>query len=166
MTRLQKTSFTYELRLQVEGEYFIQKPTAGTAEPYPLLVFLHGMHHAGELFELAAPPRIARDEGLPLMVVSPVFAGLRWNVDVVLGLIEHVQNRQPIDPGRIYVSGVSIGGLATWELALRRPELPAAIVPICGAGQPWNAFRIAKLPTWAFHGPTWETSYGSKLNRP
>jgi predicted peptidase len=147
-----KQSFSRELRIAVEGEYYVQTPTHSTPPKPPLLIFLHGVSQADTLFELEAPPRIALERGLPLVVVSPLCTETRWNVDAVLALIEEVLERHPVDRGRIYASGVSIGGLATWELALRRPDLLAAIAPICGAGQPWNAFRIAHLPTWIFHG--------------
>jgi len=145
-------SFARELKVAVSGRFYVQPPADKKDQKWPMLLFLHGMNHAATLFELEAPPKLAQGGGLPLAVVSPVFEGLRWSIDMLLGVIEEACDRFPIDMQRIYVSGISIGGLATWELALRRPDLPAAIVPVCGAGQPWNAFRIAHVPTWAFHG--------------
>ena len=48
--------------------------------------------------------------------------------------------------------GISMGGYATWQLAMSMPEVFAAIVPICGGGMYWNAGRLANVPVWAFHG--------------
>jgi predicted peptidase len=147
-----KQSFERDLRLQVRGEYYLQVPVDQTDAALPLLLFLHGMYHADTLFELDAPPRIALEHGLPLIVLSPLCGDMRWNIDTLLGLLDEIRALHPIDSARIYASGISIGGLATWELALRRPDLFAAIAPICGAGQPYNAFRISHIPTWIFHG--------------
>ncbi len=70
----------------------------------------------------------------------------------VRALVDHLVETLPIDPDRIYVSGLSMGGYATWEMAAREPDFWAAAAPICGGGNPaWGA-RLTKLPLWAFHG--------------
>ena len=56
------------------------------------------------------------------------------------------------DPDRTYVTGASNGGYATWDLITYRPDLFAAAIPICGAGDPSQAARIKDLPIWTFHG--------------
>ncbi|MCA1808098.1 MAG: prolyl oligopeptidase family serine peptidase [Lentisphaerae bacterium] len=70
----------------------------------------------------------------------------------VLQILQSVQNEFNIDPDRIYVTGQSMGGYGTWDIILRKPNLFAAAVPVCGAGDPGQAARIAHLPIWAFHG--------------
>ena len=45
-----------------------------------------------------------------------------------------------------------MGGYATWQMAMSRPELFAAIVPICGGGMYWNAGRLKDVAVRAFHG--------------
>jgi len=57
-----------------------------------------------------------------------------------------------VDEGRIYLTGVSMGGAGAWRLASAYPERFAAIAPICGVGDPSTARRLAKIPTWVFHG--------------
>ena len=57
-----------------------------------------------------------------------------------------------VDRDRIYVMGASMGGYATWQLAMSMPECFAAIVPICGGGMYWNASMLVNVPVWAFHG--------------
>jgi len=149
--RVQKHSYSGELRIPVSGDYHLQLPEErGTR--VPLVLFLHGMYEADRIFELVSPPAKARAGELAAAVLSPLSGDTRWSVDFVVGLLDHVCATRPIDPSRIYATGTSIGGLATWEIALRRPSQFAALVPICGAGQPWNAFRIAHVPVWAFHG--------------
>ena len=50
------------------------------------------------------------------------------------------------------VTGVSMGGYGTWQLAAHAPERFAAIAPICGGGNPAWAERLKRMPIWAFHG--------------
>lgn len=52
----------------------------------------------------------------------------------------------------MYLTGLSVGGYGTWLLAAAHPEKFAAIAPICGGGNPADARKLAKLPTWVFHG--------------
>jgi len=60
--------------------------------------------------------------------------------------------RNQVDPQRIYIIGLSMGGYGTWDAIQRRPELFAAAVPICGGGDKRLAKKIAKIPVWAWHG--------------
>lgn len=57
-----------------------------------------------------------------------------------------------LDRNRIYVSGVSLGGYGSWQLISVHPEMFAAAVPVCGAGDPKLAANVADIPVWAFHG--------------
>lgn len=67
-------------------------------------------------------------------------------------LVDHLLATKPIDADRVYVCGLSMGGYATWELAMRHPDFWAAAAPICGAGDPAKAELLGSLPIWAFHG--------------
>jgi predicted peptidase len=67
-------------------------------------------------------------------------------------LIQAIRNEFPIDPARIYVTGISMGGFGAWDALQRHPELFAAGVPVCGGGDRALAPRIAKIPLWIFHG--------------
>ena len=56
-----------------------------------------------------------------------------------------------IDTNRIYLTGLSMGGYGTWFTAMARPDLFAAIAPVCGGGMAWNA-GVLNMPVWVFHG--------------
>jgi len=56
-----------------------------------------------------------------------------------------------IDKKRIYVSGLSMGGFATWDVVMRNPELFAAAVPVCGGADPETAESIKNVPIWTIH---------------
>jgi pimeloyl-ACP methyl ester carboxylesterase len=71
---------------------------------------------------------------------------------VVLLMLDAVMKEFPVDPDRIYLTGLSMGGFASWDLAARYPEKWAAVVPICGGGDPGTAGRFKDLPIWVFHG--------------
>jgi predicted peptidase len=52
----------------------------------------------------------------------------------------------------MYLTGLSMGGFGTWSLAAQYPDRWAAIVPICGGGNPADADKIKHIPCWCFHG--------------
>ncbi|MGH3975867.1 MAG: dienelactone hydrolase family protein, partial [Pseudonocardiaceae bacterium] len=81
---------------------------------------------------------------LPLEPSLPLSATVEL-LDLLLG-------RHSIDPQRLYLIGLSMGGFGVWDLLSRWPERFAAAVPICG-GADENAVVAARaVPVWAFHG--------------
>jgi len=87
------------------------------------------------------------------IVVSPQCPrGRYWLVPVLTGLLEELSSRYRVDEARIYVTGISMGAYGTWRLAAAQPERLAAIIPICGGGDPSTACEMKDLPIWAFHG--------------
>jgi predicted esterase len=71
---------------------------------------------------------------------------------LVLDALAATQKAYHIDPARIYVTGLSMGGYGTWDIIARKPNLFAAAVPVCGGGDPATAPKIARVAVWAFHG--------------
>ena len=140
-------------------QYLLYLPPGYNADPaadWPLLVFLHGSGERGtDVAQVAVhgpPMLIEQGRDFPCVVVSPQCAGAFWDAAAVEAFIENLASRYRIDPCRIYVSGLSMGGYGTWALAERNPDLYAAAVPICGGGNPSLAYRLRDLPLWAFHG--------------
>ncbi|TAE57609.1 MAG: phospholipase [Bacteroidetes bacterium] len=63
-----------------------------------------------------------------------------------------IQNGQA-DPSRVYITGLSMGGMGTFEMVDRHPELFAAAAPICGGGDTRHYSKaVRKIPFWVFHG--------------
>ena len=81
-------------------------------------------------------------------------AGPSEMMQVALAALDQVRTefQEAIDPARIYLTGLSMGGYGTWELAMRHSDLFAAAAPICGGGDEALAERLKTLPIWAFHG--------------
>ena len=68
-------------------------------------------------------------------------------------IVDAVQKQYPnIDPDRLYITGLSMGGYGTWDAIERWPDYFAAAAPLAGAGDPSKASRLVHLPIWAFHG--------------
>jgi predicted peptidase len=74
------------------------------------------------------------------------------SMTLALEALQAVLARYSVDRQRVYVTGQSMGGFATWDAVLRQPALFAAAVPVCGGGDPTEAARISSLPVWVFHG--------------
>jgi predicted peptidase len=71
---------------------------------------------------------------------------------VLLELIGQLKSEYPIDVDRIYLIGQSLGGMGVWDIVAKRPDMFAAAVPICGAGNTDRIDRARDVAIWAFHG--------------
>jgi predicted peptidase len=126
---------------------------------WPLVLFLHGSGERGDDLQLVkkhGPPKlIAAGRKFPFIVVSPQAPkskGRGWEPFELTALLDDVSEHYKVDADRVYVTGLSMGGYGAWSLAAYTPDRFAAIVPICGGGDPALARRLAKLPIWVFHG--------------
>ena len=143
----------------IEMQYLLYLPPAYDKgeEQWPLLLFLHGAGERGddlELVKVHGPPKmIAQGKDFPFVVVSPQCPKDEWwAMDALHDLLNEIVETYRIDTARIYVTGLSMGGYATWGLACTYPERFAAVVPICGGGDPEKAPLMKEVPTWVFHG--------------
>lgn len=155
--------------------YRLLKPS--NPEPgkrYPLILFLHGAGETGtdnkKQLKNSVDEIIKRAEARePIFLLAPQsrgwWAGVHWNLDshvmpekptqnlaAVVALLEQIEKAYPVDPKRIYVTGLSMGGLGTWDIICRYPEKFAAAVPVCGAADTAQAPKLVHLPIWTFHG--------------
>ena len=83
-------------------------------------------------------------------------------------LIEDLIEQQQVDPARIYVTGPSMGGGGSWDIAARRPDLIAASIPLAGHPLSDNALQILadqKVPVWSHHGASDNTNGYDAANR-
>ena len=124
---------------------------------WPLMLFLHGAGERGDDLSLVKkhgpPMHVEQGRNLPFILVSPQCPkGEIWKTDVLIALLDAVQEQYAVDPDRIYLTGLSMGGYGTWELAASYPDRFAAIAPICGGGSRIWAWPLQGMPVWAFHG--------------
>lgn len=151
-----------------------------TLEPgktYPLVLFLHGAGERGDdnkaQLKHGVLPIIEGAEKLgdACFLIAPQCPAGRWwspidrvtmqladaakpnpLLEAVLALVDETRKTQPIDPKRLYVTGISMGGYATWDLLGRVPNKITAAIPICGGGDPALVVKFKTVPLWAFHG--------------
>ncbi|GAH52989.1 unnamed protein product, partial [marine sediment metagenome] len=99
------------------------------------------------------PPKIVEEKDFPFIIVSPQCPKEQWWIAEDLNLLlEKIIRDYRVDTNRVYLTGLSMGGFGAWELAVKYPNKFAAIVPICGGGNPVLVNRIGHIPIWVFHG--------------
>lgn len=142
-------------------EYLLYLPadyeSESSTKKWPLLIFLHGAGERGSDIAVVKkhgpPKRVAEGTDFPFIVVSPQCPpGGFWNTDHLLELVKQVMKEQSVDPDRVYLTGLSMGGYGSWGLAAKAPEMFAAVAPVCGGGDPKTAPNLKDLPIWVFHG--------------
>jgi predicted peptidase len=154
-----KQKLEVQIVKNVKLEYLLSLPKGYRAskEQFPLMLFLHGSGERGSDLEKiklhGLPKMLEAGLELPCIVVSPQCpSDTWWDTEALSALLDHLEKTLRVDPDRIYVTGLSMGGFGTWELAIRNPNRFAAIVPICGGGEPIFTREITHLPVWVFHG--------------
>lgn len=132
------------------------------AKPWPTILFLHGAGERGNdntaQVRVGIGAHIRRHQyHFGFITVMPQCAKGKWWTDRVekayaMAALAKTREEYNVDPTRIYLTGLSMGGIGTWALAAQYPQTWAAIVPICGLADPSAAPKIAHLPCWCFHG--------------
>ncbi len=135
---------------------------------YPVILFLHG---AGE---------IGSDNSLQLNNIKNMFTYNAdyisqaillcpqtpewWSFDrdyyedgkgtlsSAINLLKEIQNKYSCDKNRIYLTGLSMGSFATWDVLERYGDMFAAAVPVCGGGNEMNASAYVDIPIVMYHG--------------
>lgn len=152
-------AFEAQVRKRVGLRFLLFLPAgyAKSKQRWPLLIFLHGSGERGDDLEhvkVNGPPKIvAMQKDFPFVVASPQLPeGMIWDTDALNALLDQLLAQLKVDPERVYLTGLSLGGHGTWSFAAQYPERFAAIAPISGVGNPAQACRLKEVPIWAFHG--------------
>jgi predicted peptidase len=125
-------------------------------------LFLHGSGHTGtdgrrQLTGALANAIRIREREFPFIAIFPQSHAGSWEAASpdgfrAIAILDEVSRSHSIDRSRVYLTGLSMGGEGTWSLAAAHPDRWAAIVPLCGGGDPAIAGRIKHIPCWCFHG--------------
>jgi predicted peptidase len=159
--------------------YRLLIPDADRQRKYPLVIFLHGSGERGSDNDAQLKwgvMNFATDQNMlahPAIVIAPQCperqtwssvtpdknrTGMTLNTEpskpmrLLIGLILKLKATMPVDTNRIYITGLSMGGYGTYDALERYPNLFAAAVPVCGAGDTSRAASIAHIPMWIFLG--------------
>jgi predicted esterase len=144
----------------VDTKHLLYIPAGYEQDPdrqWPMIVYLHGAGARGDdlakIQRAGLPRRLLTEKDFPFLVVSPLCAAGHWWLPVeVVTLMDEIIAEHRVDPDRVYLTGVSMGGFGSWQTAVEFPNRFAAVAPVCGGGDPADAARIADVPIWAFHG--------------
>jgi predicted peptidase len=160
---------------------FYEPSNLETGKKYPLVLFFHGAGERGidnryqfyrfrdvnhfwekyPCFIIApqCPPKVGGQDGESTWVQTGFGAPSHtmkavppWPMHLAMELLDKTIIENPIDTNRIYVTGLSMGGFATWDILQREPDKFAGAVPVCGGADLAFAPRLAKIPIWVFHG--------------
>jgi len=153
-----------------------------TSEQYPLVVFFHGMGERGSHNDrqLTHGSKLFRDSlhRYPAIVIFPqcpetdYWANLyrpdkggadrtfdffysdapNPSMSLTIKVVEDLLQQSYVDNLRLYASGLSMGGMGTFEFAYRLEDKLACAMPICGGGPPDKAADMIDVPFWIFHG--------------
>ncbi len=139
--------------------YFPDNYEAASDEKFPLLLFLHGGGESGDSLVAVkrnGPPKlIARGKQFPFLILAPQNPHKRkwWNTAAVMQLLDTIVTEHNVDPKRVYLTGLSRGGGAAWEIVVQYPEKFAALAVVCGMTPlPYASWIDKKMPIWVFHG--------------
>ncbi|RYY66000.1 MAG: phospholipase, partial [Chitinophagaceae bacterium] len=178
----QPTRFSRQSFVSDKGDtlrYRMLEPDYNKGRRYPLVIFLHGSGERGNDNEAQLKwgvSAFASDENMsqfPAYVIAPQCpAGQQWGhfnnfgdvqgarldaapskpMELVLALVRKLCAQGIIDTTRIYLTGLSMGGIGTFDALQRYPKLFAAAVPVCGGGDLSGAPVFAGVPIWIYHG--------------
>lgn len=157
--------------------YRLYSPDLEPNASYPLILFLHGAGERGEdntaqlAYGVADILSYIRANEPAFLLAPQCPSEMRWanirgrltrqpslpefpsqSLKLTLELLETFIENNPVNPDRSYLTGLSMGGFGTWDLLMRRPNLFAAAIPICGGGDAAKAALIRHIPQWIFHG--------------
>ena len=139
---------------------FVEYVSDNKDEKLPLIVQLHGAGERGsgnddlKLVERLGFSNVISEISVNCRIVMPQCPeGTFWvaKLESLIEFIEQIIEEYNVDTSRVYLTGLSMGGYGTWYTAMARPDLFAAIAPVCGGGMAWNA-DVLTMPVWAFHG--------------
>ncbi|TXF84705.1 prolyl oligopeptidase family serine peptidase [Neolewinella aurantiaca] len=126
---------------------------------WPLVLFLHGGGESGndlEKVKVHGPTKhIAAGKQFPFVTLAPQNKYVRgfWDIAALGHLLDDFVAKHRIDEDRIYLTGLSRGGLGAWMLAMQNPGRFAALVPVCGAvPASYDIWIPEDLPVWIHHG--------------
>ena len=155
--------------------YRMYVPTAYTgAKAFPLIVALHGLGGTEDSFfdnyDKRLPP-LAEQHGYILVAplgyrvdgsygwglgTAPADPNVRRTQDLseqdVMQVLQRVRQQYKVDENRIYLMGHSMGGIGTWKIAPKFPDIWAALGPIAGNGAPDTLDKIRHIPEIIVHG--------------
>lgn len=132
---------------------------ADSEKKWPLVIFLHGAGERGDdlqgVYRHGPLREVRAGRDFPFIVIAPQITSPHYWAcysETLNAMLDNWLKEYRIDPSRVYLTGLSMGGTGTWMWGMMNPERFAAIMPICGTGICWCAGNLKNVPVWVFHG--------------
>lgn len=138
---------------------------------YPVVISLHGIKEKGttstdrnriladlsKVDNVGLPRYVQQGMKYPFILISPQLKSNygTWPSGYIVEVVNYVKKHLRVDDRRIYLTGLSLGGLGVWKTAGDYPRVFAAVAPVCAGGNSVKKagdIAAADLPVWAFHG--------------
>jgi len=154
-------------KMSPKGTGFLQYLPDGyssNTNKYPIVISLHGIKEKGntltdvqKVANVGLPKYVKYGAKYSFILISPQLKTTmgRWSGDYVMEVLNYVKTYLRVDPNRIYLTGLSLGGGGVWSVSTAYPSVWASILPICSG---YNLTSLAAslgnndVPTWGFHG--------------
>lgn len=154
--------FNSEIKPSLKMNYLISVPEDFKCEEkLPMIIFLHGAGERGmdpqKIMIHGLPPLLNTGLNVRAIVLAPQVPDenhVWWHfADEVMELINNIAEEFNADQDKISLTGISMGGFGTWDLATFHPDFFSCIAPVCGGGMSWRASDSLKdMPIRAYHG--------------
>jgi pimeloyl-ACP methyl ester carboxylesterase len=146
--RIQVQGQTYGLALSIPLTY---QPSKG----YALIICLHGAGFTGDAYLERWQARLGED----YILACPTYPAGAWFTrraeELVLATIRQVRQRYHVDPDRIFLTGMSNGGIGAWLIGMHHAPLFAGLAPMAGGLDnvlmPFLA-NLRNTPSYIIHG--------------
>lgn len=138
---------------------------------YPLVISLHGIKEKGttstdpatlkssvqKVANVGLPKYVKYGKQYPFILISPQLKTSygTWPASYVMDVLNYARKTLRVDPKRIYITGLSLGGFGVWTTLGAYPDVFAGAVPICSGGNALSkacAIAAQNVPVWGFHG--------------
>lgn len=151
----------------VSREYYLYTPSKASAEPRPLVVVMHGgAGNPNNAAKMSGFSKLAERENI--LVAYPAGTGRipTWNagkccgyaernqvddVGFIRAMVQEIQKSTPVDPARIYATGMSNGGMMAYRLACEMADVFTAVAPVAGAMNTTSCTPSARPNIAIFH---------------
>jgi dienelactone hydrolase len=150
---------------------YLPQGYSSNTDLYPVVISLHGIKEKGttstnptdllssvqRVANVGLPKYVKYGKQYPFILISPQLKTSygNWPAAYVMDVVNHVRRTLRVDPKRIYITGLSLGGFGVWTTIGAYPEVFAGAVPICAGGNALSkacAIAAQNLPVWGFHG--------------
>ncbi|WP_295124623.1 hypothetical protein [uncultured Chitinophaga sp.] len=144
----------------INKQYVLYTPSTYNTDKtkkWPLIIFLHGVGERGSninsVKNVGLAKKLANDKDFQFVMIAPQCnIDSWWDMPSLNTLLTEALADYNVDPSRVYLTGLSMGGYGTWNWGALYPDKFAAIVPICGATDyPDKIKNLKNTPVWAFH---------------